>query len=98
MKDQRKSVICLYQISKGGILVYCAAMSNLSTKILVISLLFRISTSLECHKCNKGYLAFVPPDRVEASKKDLERLEEDTRLIESGQVSDEFVFLGCQAA
>ena len=98
MKDQRKSVICLYQISKGDILVYFAAMSNLSTKILVISLIFRISTSLECHKCNKGYLAFIPPELHEVYKEGFKRDQENIRHIESSPDSSELVLLGCQAA
>ena len=35
-------------------------MSNLSAKILLIFLSLRLSTSLDCHKCNKGLSEFLP--------------------------------------
>ena len=73
-------------------------MSNLSTKILMISLLLRFSNSLDCHKCNKGYLTFIPPERHEAFINGTKRNEEYTNSIESGAVSEEFVIAGCQAA
>ena len=52
-------------------------MSNLSTKILMISLLIRISNGLDCHKCNKGHSTFIPPDHYEKIilKKEIERIE-----------------------
>ena len=54
-------------------------MSNLSTKILMISLLIRISNGLDCHKCNKGHSTFIPPDHYEKRtnflKKKIERIE-----------------------
>ena len=73
-------------------------MTNLFTKILVISLLFRISTSLECHKCNKGYLAFIPPELHETYKEGFKRDQENIRRIESSPDSSELVLFGCQAA
>jgi hypothetical protein len=35
-------------------------MSNLSTKILMISFFLRISFSLDCHVCNNGLSEFFP--------------------------------------
>jgi hypothetical protein len=58
-------------------------MSNLSTKILMISLLIRISIGLECHKCNKGHSTFIPPYHYEQGinrdKKEIERFESEVQ-------------------
>ena len=58
-------------------------MSNLSTKILIISLLIRISNSLDCHKCNKGHSTFIPPYHYEQGinrdKKEIERFESEVQ-------------------
>ena len=58
-------------------------MSNLSTKILIISLLIRISNGLDCHKCNKGHSTFIPPYHYEQGinglKKEIEKFESEVQ-------------------
>ena len=39
-------------------------MSNLSTKIVLIFLFLRFSTSFDCHKCNKGLSEFLPSFKI----------------------------------
>ena len=51
-------------------------MSNLSTKILIISFFLRISTSLDCHVCNKGLSEFFPA--LESTFKQLKEIIGDT--------------------
>ena len=55
-------------------------MSNLSTKILMISLLIRISNGLNCHKCNKGHSTFIPSEYYEQGTN---KLKEEIKKIES---------------
>ena len=68
-------------------------MSNLSTKILMIFLLLRVSNSLDCHKCNKGHSAFLPVDQYENGIEYLEQLIEG---FETGETSSEDVKKDCQ--
>ena len=51
---------------------------------------------LKCHKCTKGYLAFVPPDMVNASKKQLELIQSNIERIELGLTHPEWVTESCQ--
>ena len=39
-------------------------MSNFYTNILIVSLFLRISTSLDCHQCNKGLSDFSPSFKI----------------------------------
>ena len=67
-------------------------MSNLSTKILMISLLIRISNGLDCHKCNKGHSTFIPPDHYEKIilKKEIERIES---VVQTGSKDAKHCFI-----
>ena len=70
-------------------------MSHLSTKILMISLLIRISNGLDCHKCNKGHSTFMQPDRYE---KRTNSLKEQIKKIESvDQTGSKDVEKACKA-
>ena len=51
---------------------------------------------LKCHKCNKGVLAFVPPDMVNASKANLEFLLSSIDRIENGLTPPEHVTFFCR--
>ena len=51
---------------------------------------------LKCHKCTKGYLAFVPPELVNASKKQLENIRINIEKMEQGLRPPEWVTRSCQ--
>ena len=51
-------------------------MSNLATKILMISFFLKISSSLDCHVCNKGLSEFFPA--LESTSKQLKDMIGDT--------------------
>ena len=50
---------------------------------------------LKCHKCTKGYLAFVPPELVNASKKQLENIRINIEKMEQGLRPPEWVTRSC---
>ena len=52
---------------------------------------------LKCHKCTKGYLAFVPPEYHEAQKKDMERLQNTIGKVESGYYGSDSIKDMCQS-
>ena len=57
-------------------------MSNLSTKILMISFFLRISFSLDCHVCNNGLSEFFP--YLESTFKQLKDMIGDTEEFLKG--------------